>query len=294
MSRREQQRQMYEVTNELTEQLVDGTVTFEQLQERFRKIELPEKDVIKLSPEESFTVNSGALRVTDPCYDMDTWCAGTQEGVKNGQWVAFVGTAHDETDLKWSKKRLEEGINELVAPVLDKEDEALLKDVAEEKRPRVTMRMALMRKLDALRSLVGSELFYGDDPIGRVYYLHIHHKDHPIKDMDDTWEKSEIHVGVDSGQAGFVDLDWFKANQVPEGKDKRRDPDWDKFYDLFRNKTLETKHSFGCLEHAAVSSTGWGDGGYNMFLKRDEDGQVIAARIIYLGDEPGEEEGEEE
>lgn len=39
----------------------------------------------------AFAVTSGSLRVTDPCYDMDTWCAGTLERVKNGIWQAHAG-----------------------------------------------------------------------------------------------------------------------------------------------------------------------------------------------------------
>ena len=52
-------------------------------------MKLPE--INSYSPEKSFEVKSGALRVTDPCYDMDTWCAGTLEDVKNGKWLAHIG-----------------------------------------------------------------------------------------------------------------------------------------------------------------------------------------------------------
>ena len=36
-------------------------------------MKLPE--INSCSLEKSFEVKSGALRVTDPCYDMETWCA---------------------------------------------------------------------------------------------------------------------------------------------------------------------------------------------------------------------------
>jgi hypothetical protein len=38
----------------------------------------------------TFTVNSGKLQVTDPCYDMDVWCAYTLENVRNGKYVADI------------------------------------------------------------------------------------------------------------------------------------------------------------------------------------------------------------
>ena len=38
----------------------------------------------------SFKVKSGKVFVSDPCYDLNTWCAGTIKNVKNGNWVASV------------------------------------------------------------------------------------------------------------------------------------------------------------------------------------------------------------
>lgn len=48
-----------------------------------------------ISSTNAFAVSSGALRVTDPCYDMEAWCAGTLENVKNGIWQAQVGYHED-------------------------------------------------------------------------------------------------------------------------------------------------------------------------------------------------------
>ncbi|MBK8989454.1 MAG: hypothetical protein IPM39_25910 [Chloroflexi bacterium] len=36
-----------------------------------------------------FDVTSGKLRISDPCYDVDTWCAGEVEAA-NGRWAASV------------------------------------------------------------------------------------------------------------------------------------------------------------------------------------------------------------
>lgn len=35
-----------------------------------------------------FQVESGKVRVSDPCYQPDTWCAKTLENVKRGKWFA--------------------------------------------------------------------------------------------------------------------------------------------------------------------------------------------------------------
>jgi hypothetical protein len=47
----------------------------------------------------SFEIQSGMIRVSDPCYEKYTWCAGTIEKVKNGNWEAYV---------KYNKNRVSE------------------------------------------------------------------------------------------------------------------------------------------------------------------------------------------
>lgn len=42
-------------------------------------------ETIKLG---NFEIESGKVRVSDPCYDIDTWCATTLENVKKGKWLA--------------------------------------------------------------------------------------------------------------------------------------------------------------------------------------------------------------
>lgn len=44
-----------------------------------------------------FTVSSGAIRFSDPCYDNTTWCKGSMPAV-NGQWQARVGLFRDSGD----------------------------------------------------------------------------------------------------------------------------------------------------------------------------------------------------
>jgi len=38
----------------------------------------------------SFEIESGKVRISDPCYDKDTWCAGTIDNVKKGSWFALT------------------------------------------------------------------------------------------------------------------------------------------------------------------------------------------------------------
>ena len=43
----------------------------------------------------NFTVTSGKIIASDPCYTLDTWCQGIIENAKNGQWFAEVTTSDE-------------------------------------------------------------------------------------------------------------------------------------------------------------------------------------------------------
>ena len=38
----------------------------------------------------TFKTESNVLRITDPCYTKDTWCAGTLKNCEIGEWSAFL------------------------------------------------------------------------------------------------------------------------------------------------------------------------------------------------------------
>lgn len=43
----------------------------------------------------SFEIESGKVRISDPCYDKDTWCAGTIDNVKKGSWCSEIEKMDD-------------------------------------------------------------------------------------------------------------------------------------------------------------------------------------------------------
>jgi hypothetical protein len=51
----------------------------------------------------TFEVNSGFIRVTDPCYTPDTWCAGDFEA-RNGTWNAEIVYSEDNS---WGRRVVE-------------------------------------------------------------------------------------------------------------------------------------------------------------------------------------------
>ena len=218
----------------------------------------------------AFAVSSGALRVTDPCYDMETWCAGTLDNVKNGIWQAHVGYRKPPEEQQWmldSLKESEERIAKARAAV-----EGLDTETAKTRRI-----IADMDEQDLAKRRADYEAH-----IGRVAYLHICHEntqshfDHEAE-FDSTWAESDIHVGVDSGQAGFFDYALFDQMCGSEAVK-------DKFYDEVCALTCDTQGQWGVHPVGCVSSTGWGDGSYDCLVRRDEEGRAIEAIIIYMAE----------
>jgi len=91
-------------------------------------------------------------------------------------------------------------------------------------------------------------------------------------------------LGVDSGQMSVVDNDI--AADCGEG-----------LYDDICKATL-AKESAGLVSalddehsiHGVASSTGFGDGFYPLFVAKNDDGEAIAVKVVFIDDEPVLEE----
>ena len=209
------------------------------------------------------------VRISDPCYDVNTWCAGTLESVLPGEYQCFM----QRTDMKdW-------GV--------------------------------------------------------RIANIEVRHKDY--LDVEPI-ELQDIDVGVDSGQAGIYDLDYFiEARKDKNGKDEWYDrvcdttyvtkdnPEYvpfkqssywkEDFKELNGNVALmlecikaESDYRFskegvlfvseltaGILDNKCfVSSSGDGDGSYVCFVGRNDEGKIVSIKMdYYYGYEEDEEYDEE-
>jgi hypothetical protein len=107
--------------------------------------------------------------------------------------------------------------------------------------------------------------------------LLVRHRDHPNAAPA---EKTEIDVGVDSGQAGFFcEPTYNRVHDSEYGKPG--------FYGTCCTLTCGDD-SAGVLGFGAVSSSGWGDGGYDCFVARDDQGRIVAAKIVFIDPEADE------
>lgn len=284
----------------------DESVTIEDL----KAIRFQEPGT-KMAKMQGFDVASGAMRVSDPCYDMSTWCAGTTENVLNGRWFAHVGHYREPVD-EYLKERFEKEIAELEAPQEHERIKQLEVEVAglpEEKRAEA------QKQLDTLLGFYRSHgmrefgRMWGnpDDWSGRVAFLHIRHES-VLNDPIDPFSfvpNNKFQVGVDSGQAGFFDLDKYEAALKDKPENGHDGPEFSKFYEECGENTLGSE-GWGIVQGmGVVSSSGYGDGGYQLIERRNEAGELVEARIVYMlegsemfsgvgGDEEDEDEGDDE
>lgn len=82
-------------------------------------------------------------------------------------------------------------------------------------------------------------------------------------------------IGVDSGQVGMYAARGF-------GKNHPSDNDYDRVCET----TLSTPISAGMVEYGVTSSSGYGDGGYNLYLRIDNE-QVVGLEVVFIT-QPGD------
>ncbi len=102
-------------------------------------------------------------------------------------------------------------------------------------------------------------------------------------------------AGVDSGQFGFFDKDFYRndesAKDLPKydfSNDFDREAG-DVWYRACCDLTLGDER-WGVLPNGAVSSSGYGDGSYDVFAETNPEGEVIALCVVYLWEDEEEDE----
>ena len=86
-------------------------------------------------------------------------------------------------------------------------------------------------------------------------------------------------IGVDSGQAGFFDDDYYKENQGGDFDDLTT------LYGLACSLVLSKQEGGIVHNRGVVSSSGCGDGEYEVFIGINEIGEIVSASIIFIEEE---------
>jgi hypothetical protein len=120
-----------------------------------------------------------------------------------------------------------------------------------------------------------------------------------VEEMYST-EPLNFGAGVDSGQFGFFDKDFYRNDESAKDLKKYGFGDdfetksGDSWYRACCDLTLD-KEQWGVLPNGAVSSSGFGDGSYDVFGIKNDEGEYVAFSVVFIwNDEDEEEEWDEE
>lgn len=190
--------------------------------------------------ENTFEVVSGKMILSDPCYELGTWCQGVVENVKNGTWVGIV---EQSDEGNW-------GTRNSILISLNKEEFI--------KNPKL---------------------------------------ENELLDLTSKVELLDFDGGVDSGQFGHFDFQHYRNDLATNGYPKAFDDsfsteDGDEWYRVCCYVTLENKDCFGAVPFGVVSSSGYGDGSYDTYGIKNDDGQFVGFMTIFIGNQEEEEEEE--
>ena len=109
----------------------------------------------------------------------------------------------------------------------------------------------------------------------RVAAIEVTHQDY---DGIVRFEPEDFEVGVDSGQAGIFDYDYYCKYHT----DDDVNDDW---YDKVYKITLAKNQAGTTDDLGFVSSSGFGDGGYTCYTARERNGYIVAVRIEFIDEE---------
>lgn len=145
-------------------------------------------------------------------------------------------------------------------------------------------------------NISSAEECYNNGKPKRTMYLRIKHSSiNEYTSLDSNlWENvTSFNVGVDSGQAGFFDSDWFKKYS-----DTYDTHEWEQTYSMlcalssdsssYRNANNPSKKDGGSFEFGCNSYTAYGDGSANLYVIKDEHGNVVEAVYLYCEEEEDE------
>ena len=127
----------------------------------------------------------------------------------------------------------------------------------------------------------------------RIAELRIHHVDSHF--LSGRFEEMPFDAGVDSGQFGFFDKDFYrndekakelKKHNFGDGYDTEEGDEW---YRACCDLTLGSEQ-WGVLPNGVVSSSGYGDGSYRVYGQKNKDGEYVAFEVVFITAEDEDEE----
>lgn len=215
------------------------------------------------------------VRVSDPCYEPDTWCVKVVDNVLVGKYKARIEKQTEE-DGGW-------GIGKPI------------KLIAEH--------------VDYAGKVVYSDCFEGEIGVDsgqagifdEEYYQKIFEKGTETKEWEAWYDKCFYDSYIQIPNPNYLDrFSWIKKNHPEEfNKTKNFSELADKFEEEYHESDsyCMSTAEFGIanLDNKGVnSSTNYGDGSYDLYIGKNEDGKVVGFMIDFIGYCEEDEEEEEE
>ena len=117
--------------------------------------------------------------------------------------------------------------------------------------------------------------------VSAIEVRHVDYNDFVPMDMEN------FEVGVDSGQAGIFDYDYYAQYHDSCNVYPHVDDDW---YGKVCGITLSRASASDIDGFGFVSSSGFGDGGYTCWTAREKNGHIVAIRVEFITEYDEEDE----
>ena len=116
-----------------------------------------------------------------------------------------------------------------------------------------------------------NEVCWGD----RVAAIEVCHEDY----KSPQYEPTLLDIGVDSGQAGIFDYEYYKKYHTGASERNHIDNQW---YDEVCDITVSAEQCGIIEDKGFVSSSGYGDGSYECYVAKNHKDEIIAIRIVFI------------
>lgn len=269
-----------------------------------------------------FKIESGKVRISDPCYTKETWCNGIIENVKNGNWNSHItllgdddwGTrvamlvATDETikeinESDWKQTDISVGVDSGQAGIYDdkyfKNDGSVIgiSTMYKESIPKLTEDFS--SEEEAIENNIGLSL-------NKQYYIVNEYEFKTGKITEEKYKKEKIFI-LEEREKEInrikKDINITEVKKFEWGSPSRKNDmkSGDLWYNVncvntlgveneegeYHNDDIVQKYG-GTIPYGVVSRAGYGDGSYTCDVIK-KDNEIVAIRIVYISDEEMED-----
>ena len=90
-------------------------------------------------------------------------------------------------------------------------------------------------------------------------------------------EPLNCYIDIDSGQCGIFDANYYEEHQP--------DDDYGNKNSWYR-RVCDLTNNAGIIDGlGVVCASGYGDGSYDLWVAKDDDGNVVAMKVVFINDE---------